>query len=477
MKKKINVFLTGASGHMGYEAAKLLSINPEINLKLLSLGSRKDKMILKPFQRNSNVQIIKGDLRNFEDVKKGVRGSNIVLHVGALIPPVADHYPKITNDINYYGTINIINAIKEEKNKEHIMLVYISTVASMGYRPAPIHWARVGDPIKVCKFDVYAASKVKAERAVVESGLNRWVSLRQSGMLHKDILKLMDPIIFHQPLNNHIEWSTAEDSGQALYNICTMNLPPTFFRNIYNIGSGPQFRETYYEFLQVVFKKLGVQNIQKIFKPNNFATNNFHCVWYRDSEKLNNIIHYRKNSYEEFWQSVNVPFYYKVIKFIPPSLFRKLIIEPLAKKNDGPINWLKNCISEKINAYWGSLEDWKKLPQKWKDFKPGNNYTERFISHGFNEQKSFDKINIKDCIEAARFRGGSCLSKEMDIGDNYKELKWRCSCGNEFYATPNLVLFSGHWCPICDLDVDNYKTRAENSKFFTQVYTPVNIYN
>ena len=42
----------------------------------------------------------------------------------------------------------------------------------------PIHWGRVGDPIKPSMFDYYAVSKVAAERYVIESGLKYWVSLR-----------------------------------------------------------------------------------------------------------------------------------------------------------------------------------------------------------------------------------------------------------------------------------------------------------
>ena len=38
---------------------------------------------------------------------------------------------------------------------------------------------------------------MKAEAVFAESGLRHWVSLRQSGILYGDILKNMEPIMFH----------------------------------------------------------------------------------------------------------------------------------------------------------------------------------------------------------------------------------------------------------------------------------------
>ncbi|MBN1648157.1 MAG: NAD-dependent epimerase/dehydratase family protein [Spirochaetales bacterium] len=470
---KITIFMTGATGHMGIEAVKLFAANRNIKVKLLSLGNRPDKRILKPFIQHTNIEVLKGDLRNMDDIRKGIKNADYVLHLGALIPPAADYYPEIADEINFGGTLNIIQAIKEQNDPDSVRFVYIATVASMGNRPAPVHWCRTGDPIKVSKYDAYGASKIKAERAVIESGLKHWVSLRQSGMLHKDILKIIEPIIFHQPLNNHIEWSTAEDSGRALYNICTNDLPDEFWRNMYNVGSGEGFRETYLEFIKKLFRKIGIRDIRKIFKPTDFSLQNFHCVWYKDSQVLDNWLNFRKSSYQEFLDTLDVPFLYKIAGIIPPLILRKAIFEPLAKKAQGTMNWIKNNLIDKIIAYWGSKEKQESVPKKWDDFIPVKNPAEKFIFHGFDENKPAMDWTIHDCCSAAEFRGGKCLSNTVELRDIYSPLKWQCACGNEFEASPNLVLRGGHWCPDCDLDVDKYKIRAEKSQFFAQVYDPL----
>ena len=464
------VFITGASGHMGLEAVKLLAENDNIRLRLLILAAPLERRKLGCYRNYSNIEIIEGDLRNIEDVRRGVKGADYVLHLGALIPPAAERFPDLTEKINLGGTLNVIRAIKEQEEPDKIRLVFIATVALMGNRPAPVHWCRTGDPIKVSLFDSYGVSKVKAERAVIESGLKYWVSLRQSGMLHKDMLKIMDPIIFHQPLNNYIEWSTAEDSGRALYNICTKNLPQKFWRNIYNIGSGSEFRETYHDFCKTLFGRMGIRDIHKLLNPRDFALQNFHCVWYSDSDRLNKWLNFRKSTYEGFLKTLDIPFYYRLVKLIPVRLLRKMVIEPLSRKTEGPRNWLENNIIEKIRAYWGSREKWEHIPDKWEDFRIERVPEARFIDHGWDETRSIEKVDLNDCRSAAGFRGGECLSAEMPAGDIFTQLKWRCALGHEFEASPNAVLRGGHWCPVCDTDVSRYEAQAASNRFFGQVY-------
>jgi len=53
---------------------------------------------------------------------------------------------------------------------------------------------------------------------------------------------------------------------------------------------------------------------------------------------------------------------------------------------------------------------------------------------------------IKDMQQLAEDRGGKCLSKEY--ATTSKKLKWQCSEGHVWDATPNGIK-SGHWCPIC----------------------------
>jgi len=58
---------------------------------------------------------------------------------------------------------------------------------------------------------------------------------------------------------------------------------------------------------------------------------------------------------------------------------------------------------------------------------------------------NFDKIN--EMREIAKKRGGKCLS-DVYLGKDYK-LKWQCSEGHIWEATPGNVKNKNCWCPIC----------------------------
>ena len=201
MQKK-TVFLTGSSGNMGFAGFKeLYARKNEFNIVLLNRGSEKNRLKFKDFENDPSVKLVWGDLTNYDDVLECVNGADYVLHVGGMVSPAADYFPKKTIMTNTTAMRNIVNAVKAQPDPDNVKVVYIGTVAETGDRNPPIHWGRTGDPIKISIYDHYAISKVYAEMIIAESGLKHWVSLRQSGILYPAILKNMDPIMFHVPIN------------------------------------------------------------------------------------------------------------------------------------------------------------------------------------------------------------------------------------------------------------------------------------
>ena len=195
MSKK-TVFLTGASGNMGWEGFKqLYAKKDKFNIVVLLRDSEKNRTKFANYINDPSVRIVWGDLRKYEDVLECVNGSDYVLHVGGMVSPAADYYPVKTQKTNVAAAQNIVKAIKAQPDPDAVHVVYIGTVAETGDRNAPIHWARTGDPLKVSVYDHYAISKIKAEAVFAESGLKHWVSLRQSGILYTAILKNIDPIM------------------------------------------------------------------------------------------------------------------------------------------------------------------------------------------------------------------------------------------------------------------------------------------
>lgn len=474
------VFLTGASGNMGWAGFQEIYNDPaNYDLVVLLRPGEKNRLKFKDYLNDPRVRIVWGDLCNYDDVLAGVQGSDIVLHVGGMVSPAADYFPKKTIETNTAAAMNIVTAVQAQPNKDDIRVVYIGTVAETGDRNPPIHWGRTGDPIKISVYDHYAISKVIAERIFAESGLKHWVSLRQSGILYANILKNFDPIMFHVPINGVLEWATVEDSATLLLRLCEDGIPEEFWRSFYNIGSGEQYRITNFEFEELLLETIGLGDPRKLFKANWFITRNFHGQWYADSDKLEAYLHFRHNvPIRQYFEHLGtqVPAYFKLAKLAKPfaGLVGKIGLEPLTNKHIyGTMSWFKEKVDARISAYFGSVEEWEKIGD-WSTFKivrPTEEIT--YLDHGYDESKPLSELDIEDMKKAAAFRGGECLSGTMEKGDIYTPLKWRSARGNEFVMSPNLVLRGGHWCPE-ELPMPwDYDTEAKLNPFFAQVWYPL----
>jgi len=96
-------------------------------------------------------------------------------------------------------------------------------------------------------YDTYSANKLKAERYVLDSGLKKFVVLRQTAVLHKYMFanNLKDGLMFHTSWNCPLEWVTDADSGVLCKNLVERDIADKldgFWNKIYNIGGGESCR-------------------------------------------------------------------------------------------------------------------------------------------------------------------------------------------------------------------------------------------
>ncbi|MGN0469234.1 MAG: NAD-dependent epimerase/dehydratase family protein [Acutalibacteraceae bacterium] len=477
MKKK-TVFLTGASGNMGFAGFKELYARRDMyNIVILLRESKKNKEKFAAYVNDPCVKIVWGDLVNYDDILECVTGSDYVLHVGGLVSPAADYFPKRTIRTNVTAMENIVKAVKAQEDPDAVKVVYIGTVAQTGDRNAPVHWGRTGDPIQISVYDHYAISKTMAEAILADSGLKYWVSLRQTGILYPDILNSLEPIMYHVPINGVLEWATIEDSGLLCAKVCNDRVPEEFWRRFYNISSGPDYRLTNYEFEQLLLNAIGMKgenSVEKIFDANWFTLRNFHGQWFTDADDLENYLHFRHNvPIKEYFKhlSKQAPFYFKLSGLAPKALLKRFMMKPVAySPMYGTQAWIENNMKDRITAYYGSIEAYNSIGN-WDTFEvviPDKNEMS-YLDHGYDESKPFEKLTIADMQKAAAFRGGECVSKKLGK-DMYTPIKWKCACGHEFEMSPNLVLKGGHWCPECLPMPWKYDEIAKTNPFFAQVW-------
>ena len=370
MKK--TVFLTGATGNMGWVGFQELYKRKErFDIRILARDSRKNRKLLAPYLSDPSVKVVWGDLMSYDDVLEGVTGADYVLHVGGMVSPAADYYPEKTLKVNVGSAENVVKAICAQPDKDRIKVVYIGSVAQYGDRSVPNHWGSADDPQVPAKYDMYAVSKIKAEEIFAGAGLKYWVSLRQSGILYPGILKVVNPTAFHVPVGGVLEWATIEDSGRLLAQVCEDWVPEDFWNKAYNISSGPQYRMTNYEFETRLLNALGLPGPEKVFEPQWFALRNFHGMWYKDADKLEDILHFRANTpLDEYFASMKsrLPWFYS-LAFLAPAWAVKMFMKPFAfEKGMGTQWWVEND-PEKFEAYYGSREAYDAI-KSWDDVRP-----------------------------------------------------------------------------------------------------------
>ena len=480
MEKK-TIALTGASGTMGFQGSQEFYQRKErFHTKLLLRDSKKNRKQFRSYLHDPAVCIVWGDLTCYEDVLELVNGADYVLHVGGMVSPAADYYPKRTLFTNVTAAENIVRAVKAQPNPDAVKVVYIGTVAQTGDRNPPVHWGRTGDPIQISVYDHYAISKVKAEAIFAETGLRYWVSLRQSGILYPAILKNIEPIMYHVPLNGMLEWATVEDSGRLLVNVCGDDIPDAFWRRFYNIGSGEEYRITNYEFEELLLGTLGLGLPKQLFEPHWFTTRNFHGQWYCDSDVLEAYCHFRANTpVKAYFKSMlqKVEFYYKLAFLAKPwaPILKRYWMKAIAQTEQyGTLWWVEHNVPERMAAYFGGMEEYRKIPTTWEEFplvipsKKSNSPEVICLDHGYDETKDFHSLTLQDLQQAAAFRGGQCLAEE--VPDLYTPIPWRCARGHTFLMSANLVLRGGHWCPEELPWPWDYDKEAKLNPFFAQVW-------
>lgn len=286
----MKVLLTGAFGNVGISTLKEL-LNKDYNIRVFEVYNRKNRKIVKKFK--NRIEVMWGDLRNKEDVNNTVQNQDIVIHLAAIIPPLADADPELAESVNVGGTKNILDAIKEQSLKPK--LIFSSSVAVYGdHRNNPM--IEVTDPLGPSRGDYYVITKISAEKLIRESGVD-FAIFRLTYITSIDKLN-MDPLMFHMPLDTSIEICDTKDVGLALVNAIECD---EVWGEIFNLAGGKQCRITYREHLNDIMDIFG---LGRNFLPEEaFAEKDFHCG-FMNTNKSQNLLKYQKHTLEDYYQEV-----------------------------------------------------------------------------------------------------------------------------------------------------------------------------
>ncbi|NUS59033.1 MAG: NAD(P)H-binding protein [Streptomycetaceae bacterium] len=465
------VFLTGATGNWGRCILREFADRGDrFRVLALVLPGERDHPVLAEFAGMPNLEVVYGDLTDYPTVEACVSRADYVLHVAAVVSPFADDHPDLAREVNIGSARNIVDAVRAQPDPAAVRVVMVGSVAQTGDRNPPHHWGRVGDPLRVSRFDEYGQTKVVAERLLVDSGLPRWAWLRQTGIFHPGMLEIRDPIMTHSPFAGVMEWASAEDSARLMANICEDEVPEEFWGGVYNIGGGADWRLTNWQLQTSIAGALGVPDVRRWYDRNWFATRNFHGQWYTDSDRLEQLVPFRTDTFDTaLRRAITANPGLKRAGKVPGWLVKHAVMKPLTRKPRGTMAFIRADDDEKIAAYFGSRGAWEAIGD-WSTFEaPEPDRTPSFLDHGYDEAKDPQGWTLTDLRGAADFRGGRLLADTFQPGDAATPLPWQCADGHVFRGSPRLILTAGHWCPDCVRDTAGYTRQAQTNAFLAQV--------
>lgn len=153
-----NIFITGSEGFIGSHLVDSLLKSGFKIRALVYYNSFNNIGWLSSLKLNKKIEIIPGDIRDFNFLKNAMKGCETIFHLAALIGiPYSYEAPKSYLDTNILGTLNLLQAAKELKIKKIISTSTSEVYGNSKNRPIS------EDHINYAQ-SPYAASKISADQ-------------------------------------------------------------------------------------------------------------------------------------------------------------------------------------------------------------------------------------------------------------------------------------------------------------------------
>lgn len=280
MKK---ILVTGAAGTIGIQVIKYLLAEGKYEITALDLKNKSVFKKLKRFKRRVN--LLYGDVGDRILIEALIKDHDIVIHLASALPPLSDMKKGLSEIIEYHNTENIIRAISYYNPKCH--LFYASTTSMYKEKVAPT----VKSKIELSDFDYFSLAKYKAELLIKEK-LRNYTIYRIPLVLSNP---LYEPFMYHIKKNKMVDTITKEDAAYAfvsgIKNVDKLN------KKTFNLaGEEPIL---YKELLNKLLKINGLSF--KYVLSRMFLEKNYYSPVCQDRDELENIIHYRNDSYAEYY--------------------------------------------------------------------------------------------------------------------------------------------------------------------------------
>ena len=157
----MKILVTGAGGFIGSHLVELL-VKENFQVKaFVRYNSKNNWGWLETSEIKNDVEVITGDIRDYDSVYNSIKGCSSVFHLAALIGiPYSYISPKAYIETNINGTYNILQASKELKIEQILVTSTSETYGTAQFVPINENHPLVGQ-------SPYSATKIAADQLAI----------------------------------------------------------------------------------------------------------------------------------------------------------------------------------------------------------------------------------------------------------------------------------------------------------------------
>jgi len=322
----MKILITGAFGNVGKSVIEEAHKRGH-QVIVFEVENKKTRKDAGKFRKKVET-VFFGDIRNFQDVKKAVQVCDAVIHLAAIIPPTSKKNRELTMAVNYGGTVNLVNAIKEAE--KDVPLIFTSSVSVMGPTQLQKKLVARNDPLVVT--GNYEESKIKCEDYLKQNS-NNYLIFRLtgvlpafSGMAFFGSFSLMQELFDMHP-DMRLEMITDLDVATALVTATEkLKAEATEKNQAYILAGGEKngWQMTAEVFFSRLFGTLSLPIPDRKYFTKDI--NNYHLDWY-DTRKAQEEFNFQNHIFEDYLADMKKKFgVFKVfIRLFSGTIMKKLV--------------------------------------------------------------------------------------------------------------------------------------------------------
>lgn len=315
----MKVLVTGGAGRLGITVCRTF-LEHGFQVRVFDLATPYTRRTVK--ELTGKVEIRWGDITQPDAVRQAMNGVDAVVHMAAVLPPVADLKPELAAAVNVGGTRTIVEMLKEGGG--HLPFVFTSSAAVFG--PSP----EATEPISVETRQpqpkgTYGETKLQAEELIRKAGID-FVILRLTVTMYL-IFRVSDmERMLTIPPDNRIEFCHPDDTALAILN-AVRNFG-SVKGNILVISGGPGQRMAYRDMLSAILRVLGLP----MPPDRKFTLKPYYLDWY-DTEKSQALLQYQRKTFGHYLEDYASelrrrfsPLFLPFMRYFAGPIFGKLIV-------------------------------------------------------------------------------------------------------------------------------------------------------